>query len=542
MQRSSNKNSNTRKQSAALPTALVSVPAAAVAAEITAGDDEDQWQQELRDLEEAEKWEKSAENIPDEIRESFQTFLAKLPAANRPRIYILMLTLEWNLDRLRELYSVYTRVPLQSVMPLADLMQSFMPFNLLPVVLDVFYHLRDFQVQTLLFEIDRAEVHYLIQVARHLPKDGKDRQLMINMIDSLSCQEILHMLHHCDEPIAKQCRLCKMKKMKDLEHRMLHGQIPDGMIKVPGVLPLVDNQPSMWAASDEQGFTFDLETGKIFYFREEVDLVRICEKCLSSVNQSITNDGRFEELHHINPVERKEMFGKLRQRERSLAEIIYKVAHERKNRRARDFALRALEMQRHGVRVEKDEEEKRQALEQRKIQLALKEKEHREMIKAAMDVDSKWRAEDRAADIKRLDVRMHLTHVETHLGFGNEHNPRAPMLRKKATSWKLHHYDEHGHALTKQGSMQSFGLHEEDEEDEEEHQLRIWKEEAAEGHARYLARMEAERVEERRRKEQVQYNMHLHSTGTGSTQHNLQCFFLFISKRKPVYKHAFYSF
>jgi hypothetical protein len=78
------------------------------------------------------------------------------------------------------------------------------------------------------------------------------------VVHQLSFREMLRAMDECNEPLAKHCRLCRVRRMEALEFRMLNeGQMPEGMPKVPGIVPLVE-KADIWRAEDERGFTFDV--------------------------------------------------------------------------------------------------------------------------------------------------------------------------------------------------------------------------------------------------------------------------------------------
>ena len=70
------------------------------------------------------------------------------------------------------------------------------------------------------------------------------------------------MIDHCNEPMAKHCRLCRIRRMNEVELRMRTNQIPTNLkVKnLPGNLPLYSHA-QIWQADDEQLFTLNPEKG-----------------------------------------------------------------------------------------------------------------------------------------------------------------------------------------------------------------------------------------------------------------------------------------
>ena len=83
---------------------------------------------------------------------------------------------------------------------------------------------------------------------------------------------------------------------------------------------------------------------------------------------------RFEPVHHLPPEERLAALRELRDFEgRVIAETVRKIEHERHRRRAREFCLRALKLQRAGLKSEAQAREARaqEADRQRRLQVSL---------------------------------------------------------------------------------------------------------------------------------------------------------------------------
>ena len=60
---------------------------------------------------------------------------------------------------------------------------------------------------------------------------------------------------------------------------MIHEQFPEGTIRVPGCVPVL-NRADIYTADDDKFFSFDVSRGLVFFKRELVDLVRICSTCM----------------------------------------------------------------------------------------------------------------------------------------------------------------------------------------------------------------------------------------------------------------------
>lgn len=412
---------------------------------------DDDWESQLRDFEEIERWEKiGKQKLPVDIRQHFLNYLSNYSGGIRMPAYKMMDTLQWNGDRITELYTVLVKLPRDTMPPLISLLESFVPNDLTALCLYFMFEFKDFQVEELVMKTDRADVHLLIQVCRHIPQPEKDA--LIELVNRLSLRDIIILLKRCNEPFAKGCALCRTRRLHALEQRMLYGQIPDGTIHVPGAMPLYAKAQE-WSADDEKGFTFNVDTAEIFWYKQPVDLIQICDKCLLDVNQAITNNGRFEEIFHIDAIQRKSLIRDMRNHEASLAEVIYKISHERNYRRGREWVLRVLEHQRFGLKREEDERKRLAAEEEKKRQALLKAQQHQALVNEAVSVDQKWLTFDREAEFKRLDTRQLYTETKQRFEYELPHD-RAPKDRVHGRAWELAPISASGRPLLPEGAAQ----------------------------------------------------------------------------------------
>lgn len=117
-----------------------------------------------------------------------------------------------------------------------------------------------------------------------------------------------------------------------------------------------------WKEDDEQGYTFDLNTNKVIWHKQFVDMIRICEPCFVDVARQMCSEcrcvsypvdllphditmflsqfcHRFIEFHHIAADKRIAKIQEMRGKEHQRAVLIGKLAKDRCIRRAREFAM-----------------------------------------------------------------------------------------------------------------------------------------------------------------------------------------------------------
>lgn len=415
---------------------------------------DDDWIQQMKIYEEVERWEKVAkQKLPADLKDVYLEYLMNYSGFIRMPVYQMMDTLLWNHQKLADLLDVLKKIPRDTMPPMMALMHSFVPDNVVLECLHFLHEFKDYQVEEMVMQLPREDTHLLIQVCRHIPIPEKEA--LIELANRLPLRDIIHLLKRCNEPMAKGCALCRTRRLHALEQRMINEQVPDGMIKVPGALALYD-KATTWTADDEKGFTFNTETADIFWFKQPVDLIQICDKCLLDVNQAITNNGRFDPIHHIDAPVRKGLVKELRSHESGMAEVIYRISHERNNRRGREFALRALEHQRFGLKREQAERDRLAGEAERQRLAQLKQEEHDRLVSAAVSVDQKWISFDQEAEAKRLEMRQ--VYTETKQRFEYElPGAKAPKDRLHPRTWQLAPISASGRPLLPEGAAQVSG-------------------------------------------------------------------------------------
>ena len=366
---------------------------------------EEDWEQQMKNFDEVERWEKTGkEKLPSDLKEIYLKYLSNFSGFIRMPVFKMMDTLQWDHQKLVELYEILMKIPRDTMPPMISLLESFIPYNIVLICFNLLYHFKDYQIEELVMQIERNDAHLLIQVCRHIPQPETDA--LIELVNRLKIKDIIYLLKKYNEPFAKHCELCRKRRLHELEQHMLHEQVPKDLIKVTGTLSLYTNNIETWKADDEKGFTFDINTANIYYQKYLIDLIQICDKCLYDVNQSITNYHRYQEIYHIDSKIRKKLVKNLREEEKGLAEIIYQISYQRNYRRGREFVLRVLEYQRKGLKNEENIRKNNELnlLNEKNKQEKLNE--YNNLIKNSLKIDEKWKKIDHNMEMKRLENRQ----------------------------------------------------------------------------------------------------------------------------------------
>lgn len=288
---------------------------------------------------------------------------------------------------------------------------------------------------------------------------------------------------------------------------MLQDNVPKNMPPIPGIIPLI-NRAEVFNADDEQGFTFDIDNCVIYWMKNPVDMMRICDPCLIDVHRAACTDTRFVELNHLDAAVRKVELRHLRDREQLRAELVAKLELERTRRRARDFANRALQTYRRGVVQE--EYERQQELLTQKVTLATEEarRQKKKLVKEAVSADKKWRKQDAAAD--KVQMKGLLDKVE--VMYRAPYTLANPVSAKRENpySWELASYNDKGLPADREAAAAFFSGESKAVTtgtggDDLKPLLQTWKRDAADVQAEVLElRREKNRREKARREKERQ--------------------------------------
>ena len=325
-------------------------------------------------------------------------------------------------------------------------------------------------------------------------KESHELSMMIRLINYLGFSELLKILDQCNEPASKMCRLCKTKRLQALEFRMINNQKASGFSDVDLHKPFLQRdicgKPDVWQQQDEKEFTFDTKKRKVYWRKQIVDINRICTECISDVYGALTNSGRFENIHHMDTTTRKEFLTKQKKIEEETSEFITFLSIERERRRAREWACRALDSQRHGLRLERDEVKRKEDLLALQKKVEIEKLEKQKMYDAAKYVDKKWTKISESFDNKCMKDKMDLVDISYHLGFSEDRpvptDEQGKPIREAPYSWKLKKTDENGIPISPEQANVRFGIGFIYEPENHFDMLCNWKEEAVTAHELYL--------------------------------------------------------
>ena len=461
------------------------------------------WDTELALQAEAVALEEKFNHISDDVRLGFVEVLKKQSLTGRIFLYKLLNAVDWARQTCIDCLNILQRVPHELYSTYTNILDSFEP-HLMVVFIDVFAKTNDTVIMEILTKLPLHELHKLMQVARH--HDEMDKVKLRELVEALTIMHTIEIIDHCNEPMAKHCRLCRSKRLGEMEFRMNNKQIPQGPPLVTGMVETY-HKPEVWTAPDEAEYTFDLDHRTCYWRGNLVDTVRICTPCLSELHAALCSDTRFDDMYSFDASERKGVLKSLREREQARADMIHDLDLERLRRRGRDYALVALEKQRHGLTEEQKARDKAALDAERAAERAEAKRKTEKMYAEAQVVDGKWLQQEAISSKMVLDRRvlkaelnyMHLYGADNHVSTEREH----------PHSWDLKHVTPEGIPITATRSHHRFHGKADGEgpppPNPQQQQLREWGDKGLEGHEAYLERM-AEEARRRRAAELKVYH------------------------------------
>ncbi len=477
---------------------------------------ERKFQQEMVEMELNEKWQASFNMIHANCLERYRILIQSYSVFLRIKLYKFLALFNWTEDVCEGMYHILliaSHIPDQHPAAhnldlarkdnigctfkqlrhdlLFDKLLEYAEKGWESFVYKFLVSLKDPAIKELLIEMTAEEFDECVELARFL--SPVELTAMYQYVDELSIREVLGSMIVVQDPFVKACRLCRLRRIDALETRLVHDQVPPKMIRVTGALAIYDKAET-WAAMDEKGFTFDAEHGKILWRNNVVDLMRICDKCLQDAHGACTSDGRFDQLWSLPANIRKEAIAKLRGREQQLAAMIQTISIQRVNRRMKEWAIRAVEAQRIGQRIERERREKIELDALTAAKAKEKAEQKQSMLSQAGAVDRRWREQEEHAAAKELSVHVHTAALNYHLDYTRE-NP-APITREHPHSWRHAHYLPDGTPISAVGAVERFGTYT-ITPDEQTGQLQEWKQRAIESNEEFAARIEAFKKKQR---------------------------------------------
>ena len=276
------------------------------------------------------------------------------------------------------------------------------------------------------------------------------RLLLIHHINTFDLNEFLSQLYDVQVNKRIKCSLCRLKRLRALEDRLLHNEVPDAVMPVPGTLPMYSPNYDAWKNPDYSDFSVkyvvgdrrDIEDASVYYNSSLIDFTIICDSCLHYVYEAICTRGRHVEFYHLEPEHRTAIRQQLRSDEVNLTFLLEKLSKERLKRRAREFCVEAVLQMQRGLKEERDErdlKEKNRLLAEEEQRL---QSERHEVIGKSSQTLEKWRMQEERSLAAQLKKRAALAAMTYHPSFGGrDMECHMSASREHPLSWRLSHFE-----------------------------------------------------------------------------------------------------
>jgi len=396
------------------------------------------WELQLLEIAEAEKWEGSLYKIPKALQNNFKVLMDTINLQNRVASYKLLDLLGWDEHYCSVYYTVLKNTRPDLVCTLIDLWKKYSSnLPVLKILIEWLLRCSSALIDEFIADFSEKEIEGILDMIRFLSLHEID--LMVHSMEIMKLRGFMNMVKICSDNKINQCRLCKSKRIWQLEFKMQQKTLPKDLLPLTGTLVLHEQVQDQWVADDDLGYEFDITNGSVYWHKKLVDVVRICEKCLTDVHQALSAESRFVEVFHIESNTRKEMITDLRRREQARTKFIEILAIEREHRRAKEIAVRVLAAHKHGTRLEKDAMEKQERDAARNATFEAERRNRKELDAAVLSTDVRWKQNEYISNVKYLYDLNDRVNMNLHPGFSKD-NPVSTQ-REHPHSWQLQHYD-----------------------------------------------------------------------------------------------------
>lgn len=453
-----------------------------------------------------EEWENCIEKIHQDFKYRYIRIVPELKYTTRINMYKVLSSLHWTKDSCALLLELLDGVGPERRDVLINSIITFYP-DRRELYMKIIQGLEEPQLGELLTDLPIDIVQYFIEICRYLNPFQREFEIFSGLVRELSFREVYDLMNFCNEPFAKQCRLCRLRRLHILEFRMSQGQLKPEDYSKPGVVEHYETA-TVWKADGEHFFSFGYSEGRVFWRGKEVDLVKICDGCLDDVNKALAEVNRLEPVFHLEGAERKEKLTEMRVEEKARAKLIRELSVKRLHRRAKEWSIRALKSLREGyIREEQERQEATSRILRQRAEAARREAQQ-QALHAALHCDQRWKKQEQRTQQQRSSKRDDLAGLNFQLPFSRD-LPAEPS-REHHHSWQLAAFSPSGLPLCGSAAAERFGTGKV-KADIRTPELSMWKNQSAYLHKNYLERVAAEErcQAEARRKEAEDLNKYL---------------------------------
>ena len=179
-------------------------------------------------IEEAERWEREFKSVSSEIQIIYTPVTGALSRNLRISLYKFLYSFEWEEKLSKDTLYCLIKTPASMQEGLIVFLISLSPKKV-PIFLSFYLKLNEILIHEVLTYLSGTEILYFLETIRFLEENEKSA--MHQIMEELSFSELLNIIKRCSEPMAKACRLCKTKRLYELEFKMLQNNLPENMVR-----------------------------------------------------------------------------------------------------------------------------------------------------------------------------------------------------------------------------------------------------------------------------------------------------------------------
>lgn len=246
---------------------------------------------EAKALAEVDRWLQSFDDIPQQMQALYRKELENHSINYKIRILKLIHSIEYDIPLGCFIVEVFehcrSKENAERLFYVIDLVGP----EYLVIVMVLLRNIDYPCVREVLYEIPDDEILKIIDVLSY--QDKTEFDLIFDFIERLSFKEVARIVEECNHPRAGKCRLCKMQRLASLEFRLMQDQLRPDCVDgwMPGMEGLID-RADVWKHDAAMEFTFLPDKGIVYWRKERVDTVNICDKCLNNVMRAAGNVAR----------------------------------------------------------------------------------------------------------------------------------------------------------------------------------------------------------------------------------------------------------
>lgn len=175
----------------------------------------------------SEVWEAAIENIPEELYETYAPIVAGFCMKTRMTLFKILFILDWTVENCANILKVINHCGGSKIDVVMEKIFGLSKSRIIPFILTI-TQIYDPQLEEFVVTSPPEMFNRFVELIYY--GDSQEVKILVELMSKMSVAEIYKILQKCDEPLAKHCRLCRVKRISKLEFKMLNRQFPDDSV------------------------------------------------------------------------------------------------------------------------------------------------------------------------------------------------------------------------------------------------------------------------------------------------------------------------